>query len=121
MKTQKVIEGVLHLISPKSNDLTIAWSPDQFSELFVIALRVLSELAPALSDVFITNEGNTRLLMTLESLTEKHFEQNQLLDTLSALCGIVTCENNSDIIKDLKDQYAIKTILGLMMIFYLFL
>lgn len=112
MKTQKVIEGVLHLINPKLTNLTVPWSPDQFLDLFAIALRVLSELAPALLDVFISNKGNTRLLLTLEWLMEEYFDQNPLLGTLSALYGIITCENNSAVIEDLKDQYAMKTILG---------
>lgn len=63
MKTQKVMEGVLHLINPKLTPLTVPWSPDQFLDLLFIALRTLSELAPALPDVFVANKGTTRYII----------------------------------------------------------
>lgn len=115
MKTEKVIEGILHLLNP---NLMVPWSADQFSELFLIVLKILSELAPVLNDVFLINKGSTSLLLMLERLMKNQLDQNFFLETLSALCRIVTCENNLAIIQDLKEQYAMKTILGTVSIFF---
>lgn len=56
---------------------------------------------------------NCRLLKTLEWFMDDHFDKLPLLETLKTLCTLVSCENNSAIIEDLKVQCGgVKTILS---------
>ncbi|KAL0271906.1 UNVERIFIED_CONTAM: hypothetical protein PYX00_005062 [Menopon gallinae] len=111
LREQNVIEGFLHLINPDLTTLSSPWKPSQSFHLLVLALPILSELVPALPDVYINNKGNTRLLKALEWFMDDHFDKFPLLEMLSTLCTLATCVNNTAIIQDLKEQNGVKTVL----------
>nr|XP_060638275.1 cilia- and flagella-associated protein 69 isoform X3 [Anolis sagrei ordinatus] len=102
----KVILALFYYLKPNEKTGSVGMSAAQFEELQLLAIATLATVAPLLVEDYMTNYGNTRLLMFLEwclsndilkKTTSKYEEDAIVLEIQTDVFLILSnlCENNT--------------------------
>lgn len=124
-----LLEALFDYVRPNDSVCTVEWTSAQYEELQLQALSSLETLAPLCLSEYMTNHGNTRLIMLLEwTCNECDFgghgnsfygeggyrtRRAQLRYTIRVLLAVVRAGNET-VVQDLCDQGLIDSLIDVL-------
>ncbi|XP_033335215.2 uncharacterized protein LOC117225643 [Megalopta genalis] len=103
MVHRKLMQTILQLVNPDTEDSKITWTASQFWNLWTYAINSLSVLAPKMPKDFVTYNGTIRLLMLLDWTLTTRFDMDIVMHCTKVICSI-TLSNSTLLLENLKEH-----------------